>query len=83
MVERAVTYSGTFSEMVDTALNGAYLAMRRRKQDAASSNKGTVFTRSDLEKHKKEFLLLSALYPALWIMAKLDDFAALKRLGTS
>jgi SAM-dependent methyltransferase len=72
LVEQAVTYSGTFSEMVDTALNGVYVAMRRRKQDAATSSKGTVVTQSDLEKHKKEFLLLSALYPALWTMAKLD-----------
>jgi SAM-dependent methyltransferase len=71
-IERSLTYSGTFSEVVDTALNGAYEAMRRRKPGAAASRKGTVVTRTDLEKHRKEFLLLSALYPALWTMAKLD-----------
>jgi SAM-dependent methyltransferase len=72
LVEEAITYSGTFSEMVDTALNGAYVALQRRKHNPAKSSKGSVVTRSDLEKHKKEFLLLSALYPALWMMAKLD-----------
>jgi hypothetical protein len=45
--------------------------MRPQRRDGPS-RKGTVVTRSDLEKLKKEFLLLSALYPALWIMAKLD-----------
>jgi hypothetical protein len=46
--------------------------MRQRKHDGGTSGKGTVVTRGDLEKHKKEFLLLSALYPALWTMARLD-----------
>jgi SAM-dependent methyltransferase len=72
LVERAITYSGTFSELVDTVLNGAYIALRRRKEKPATSSKGSVVTRSDLEKHRKEFLLLSALYPALWSMARLD-----------
>ena len=58
--------------MVDTALNGAYLTLGRGKRGAAESRKGTVVTQGDLQKHRKEFLLLSALYPALWIMAKLD-----------
>jgi hypothetical protein len=31
-----------------------------------------VVTQSDLQKHRKEFLLLSALYPLLWTVAKLD-----------
>jgi SAM-dependent methyltransferase len=72
LVERAITYSGTFSELVDTVLNGAYVAVNRRKDKPAPSSKGSVVTRSDLEKHRKQFLLLSALYPALWTMAQLD-----------
>jgi len=71
-IERATTYSGSFSELVDTALNGLYLARQRRRPGGPVSRKGTVVTRGDLEKHKKEFLLLSALYPALWSTAKLD-----------
>jgi SAM-dependent methyltransferase len=79
LLERAITYSGTFSEIVDTALNGAYVAMRRRRHGrAATSSKGTVVTRGDLEKHRKEFRLLSALYPALWTMAKLDSLLPLQ-----
>lgn len=71
-IEQALTYSGTFSELVDTTLNGMYEAMRRRKQSGPTSGKGTVVTRNDLEKHNTQFLLLSALYPALWTTAKLD-----------
>jgi SAM-dependent methyltransferase len=69
-IEQVRTYSGTFSEMIDTALNGAYEALRGKRK--GGSSKGTVVTRADMEKHKKEFLLLSALYPALWAVARFD-----------
>ena len=78
LVERAITYSGSFSELVDTALNGVYVALRGAKHNSAASSKGTVVTRGDVEKHKKEFLLLSALYPALWTTAKLDGLLPLQ-----
>lgn len=71
-VEHAVTYSRAFSEMVDTGLNGLYLALQRRGGKGAASSKGTVVTQSDLRKHRKQFLLLSALYPILWTFAQLD-----------
>ena len=77
-VERATTYSGSFSELVDTALNGLYVARQRRRPGDPVSRKGTVVTRGDLEKHKKEFMLLSALYPALWSTAKLDRLLPLQ-----
>jgi SAM-dependent methyltransferase len=70
-VERAVTYSKAFSELVDTGLNGLYLATQRDGA-AQGSSKGTVVTSGDLKKRRKQFLLLSALYPFLWGMAKLD-----------
>lgn len=71
-IERVVTYSKTFSELIDTALNGLYQALWRRSTDAADSRKGTVVTQRDLRKLRKEFLLLTALYPMLWMAAKLD-----------
>lgn len=71
-IERATTYSGTFSELIDTILNGMYQTLRRRKPGAAVSSKGTVVTRGDLESHRKQFLLLSALYPVLWTIARMD-----------
>lgn len=71
-VERAMTYSRVFSELVDTGLNGLYLAMQRRGGKTPASSKGTVVTRSDLRKHRKQFLMLSALYPLLWTVAQLD-----------
>jgi hypothetical protein len=31
-----------------------------------------VITQSDIRKHREQFLLLSILYPVLWLLAKLD-----------
>ena len=50
-------------EVVDTALNGMYEVMRKRA-GTASSTKGTVVTEGD-RRHRKQFRLLSLLYPAL------------------
>jgi SAM-dependent methyltransferase len=71
-VEAATTYSRAFSELVDTGLNGLYLAMQRRGGQAPASSKGTVITQSDMRRHRKQFLVLTALYPVLWTMAQLD-----------
>jgi SAM-dependent methyltransferase len=70
-VEVMRTYSGSFSEGVDTALNGAYEFMSRRK-NAAPSAKGPVITGSDMQRHRKQFLMLRVLYPALWLLTRLD-----------
>jgi hypothetical protein len=70
-VEDVVTYSRTFSELIDTVLNGLYLRMQRRGAGPASS-KGTVITQGDVGRHRKQFRLLSLLYPVLWGVAKLD-----------
>jgi SAM-dependent methyltransferase len=71
IIERSVTYSGSFSELIDTGLNGAYQLVKGRSQKTSSS-KGTVVTRGDLEKLKKEFRMLSILYPVLWMVARMD-----------
>ena len=70
-IERTITYSRFGSELVDTALNGVYELARRRK-DSAGSSKGTVVTQDDLHRHRKQFRLLSALYPALRVTAATD-----------
>lgn len=77
-IDRAVTYSGTFSEVIDTGLNGLYTAMSRGKGNAPASSKGTVVTQSDMQKHKKEFLVLTAIYPVLWATSKLDRLVAFR-----
>lgn len=71
-IEKSTTYSGAFSELIDTGLNGLYLKIQQRQSPRSSSSKGTVITQSDLRKHRKQFLLLSALYPLIWVVAKLD-----------
>jgi SAM-dependent methyltransferase len=72
VIEQSVTYSKAFSELVDTALNGLYLALQRGGGDSPGSSKGTVVTQADIRKHRKQFLLLSGLYPFLWGISRLD-----------
>ena len=70
-IERAITYSRFGSELVDTALNGVYEAMRKRAGGSGSS-KGSVVTRADVGQYRKQFRLLSLLYPALRLTAAAD-----------
>jgi SAM-dependent methyltransferase len=70
-VERAITYSRFGSELVDTALNGLYEVMRKREGGAAS-RKGTVVTQADVGRHRRQFRVLSLLYPALRVTAATD-----------
>jgi SAM-dependent methyltransferase len=70
-IDRAVTYSRFGSELVDTALNGVYEVMRKRKGGGGSS-KGTVVTQADVGQYRKQFRLLSLLYPALRLTAAAD-----------
>ena len=72
VVEEAVTYSRAFSELIDTGLNGLYLKMQRKQGLSGTSSKGPVITGTDLRKHRKQFMILSALYPVIWGVAKLD-----------
>jgi len=71
-IERAITYSGTFSELIDTLLNGVNELRRGRARGTQASRKGTVVTAADLRGRRKEFRLLSAIYPVLWATARLD-----------
>jgi SAM-dependent methyltransferase len=70
-LERVVTYSRFGSELVDTALNGLYEAMRKRK-GVAGSAKGAVVTGTDLRQYRTQFRMLSLLYPALRVTAAVD-----------
>jgi SAM-dependent methyltransferase len=70
-LERAVTYSRFGSELVDTALNGVYEVMRKRR-GASASAKGTVVTETDVRRYRKQFRVLSLLYPALRLTAATD-----------
>lgn len=71
-IERATTYSKAFSELVDTLLNGANELRRGSGRGTRATRKGTITTSTDLRGRQKEFRLLTAIYPALWMMAKLD-----------
>ena len=63
VLETARTYSGSFSMAIDTALNGGFHALQGRAA-GQSAGKGTVVTGELVAKSRKQFTLLSALYPA-------------------
>ncbi len=71
VLERAKTYSGSFSMAIDTALNGGFHALQGRGA-GQSAGKGTVVTGDLVAKSRKQFTLLSALYPALWLVSHMD-----------
>ena len=71
-IEQYRTYSKAFSELVDTLLNGVNELRRGRDRGTQATRKGTITTSAELRRRRKEFRLLSAIYPALWVMAQLD-----------
>jgi SAM-dependent methyltransferase len=78
-IERAQTYSGTFSELIDTAINGMLETFKRRKPQPGESSKGSVVTRGDMEQHQKQFKMLSLVYPLLWTVARMDALLPLQQ----
>jgi SAM-dependent methyltransferase len=70
-LDRVITYSRFGSELVDTALNGAF-ELARKRAGRTSSSKGTVITESDVGRYRKQFRLLALLYPALRLTASAD-----------
>jgi SAM-dependent methyltransferase len=78
-VTSARTYSGSFSEALDTALTWAYerLGQRAGQKDEASQ-KGTVVTQADMGRQKKAFRALRLVYPLLWLFARLDHVLVLQ-----
>lgn len=66
-LESTRTYSRFFSELVDTAIN---VAMERLGKKG--SRKGVVVTGGDVSRHRKLFRMWSLVYPAVWLVTRLD-----------
>jgi len=66
-LDRHRTYSRFFSEAVDTAINWGVERLGKK-----SSPKGMVVTASDLQRHRKAFRAYSLVYPAVWLISRLD-----------
>lgn len=66
-LERHHTYSRTFSELVDTAVNWA---MERLGKEGSA--KGMVVTGADVRRHGLAFRAWSAVYPLAWALTRLD-----------
>jgi SAM-dependent methyltransferase len=71
-IESVRTYSRAFSEGIDLALNGAYEKLRPSRNGRAASAKGVVITGDDVQAHRRQFALLSVVYPFLRAISALD-----------
>jgi SAM-dependent methyltransferase len=69
-LEMVRTYSRSFSEAIDTGLNGVY--ERLKGKGKSSSRKGTVITGYEMQSHRRAFRLMALLHPFLWAISKLD-----------
>ena len=66
-VERHRTYSRFFSEATDIAVNWGLERLGK-----GPSAKGMVVTGDDLVRHRKTFRAYSFVYPAVWVVTRLD-----------
>ncbi len=67
-IECHSTYIRLFSELIDTAINFAWMKFTKN----SPGRKGTLVTEDKLASNKKLFRLYSALYPLLWSISKID-----------
>jgi SAM-dependent methyltransferase len=66
-IESHHTYSRFFSELVDTGIQAGLGTLGQR-----SSAKGIVVTGGDVDRHRKAFRAYSLVYPAVWLLSRLD-----------
>lgn len=69
VIEKHRDYSKVFSELIDTAITAALKFLKK----GGETKKGTVTTEQDVKKFEKTFKIYSAIYPIIWIFAKLDS----------
>lgn len=67
-VERCVTYSRFFTELVDAAVSFAAHAL----SGEGEGSKGTLVSGADMSKHRKKFAFFSLVYPFMWLLSRLD-----------
>ncbi len=67
------TYNRFFSELLDIALNHAYL--RKNRSRSSRSSKGTIVTEADMARQERAFRLYARLYPFMRLFASLDLLA--------
>lgn len=63
------TYSGVFSEAVDTLMTFVLSFLKRGQ---ANSSKGMIMVEGDMRRHRKLFMAYSVVYPIVWTFVQLD-----------
>jgi ubiquinone/menaquinone biosynthesis C-methylase UbiE len=67
-VERCITYSRFFTELVDAMVSFAAHAL----SGEGEGSKGTLVSGADLSRHRKKFAFFSLVYPFMWLLSRLD-----------
>jgi ubiquinone/menaquinone biosynthesis C-methylase UbiE len=70
-IERSVTYSKFFSELIDTLIVFGVSLLQRRKR--TSSSKGLLVTQDDLQTNRSMFKVYALIYPVIWLFSRLDN----------
>ena len=75
------TYSRFFSEAIDTLITFGYGIVNKDSAELedGQGTKGVLVTSSDMGKHKKAFMMYSAIYPIVWLFGKLDRLLLFSR----
>ena len=68
-VERCVTYSRFFTELVDVMVS---FSVAHALSGEGEGSKGTLVSGADLSKHGKKFAFFSLVYPFMWLLSRLD-----------
>jgi predicted SAM-dependent methyltransferase len=63
------TYSKFFSECIDTLIAFGFDLL---KKGEGTSQKGLLVTEQDMHRYQKMFWVYSAIYPVVWVFARLD-----------
>jgi hypothetical protein len=71
-IDRVKTYSGSFTETIDTAIRFAVDRIKGHKTDGEGPHKGNIVTQQDVEKSGGGFGVLALTYPLVWVFSRLD-----------
>lgn len=71
--ERSGSYSKFFTELIELGINFAYLALAGRGRDKGETDHGIAPTSGrQFQSYEKHYRLYAALFPACWLVSKLD-----------
>lgn len=71
-VEKATTYSRVFTEFVEFLINLVFIKILRGKTSPKRDGHVSPGSAEEVEKHRKQFMFYSVIYPFVWLFTRLD-----------